>query len=182
MSIGSTCRKAWGTYHVLHLLNKLLGFWCLPVPSPVFIETWSVRDSVCASNANLYRLVVDTALYWAGVGSETSAGFWRTWDSTPSASPTPSAYQGDIWVNLRRDQYVSVLTSNFLSPIKDLFSVYKYFACMWNTCVPGVHRGQKRVLDPLELELLVVWVLETKLARAANALNFPPSFQPQAVS
>ena len=46
-------------------------------------------------------------------------------------------------------------------------------------CVCGVHGGQKRVSDPLELELQVVvsrlmWVLVTELrssTRAARALN-----------
>lgn len=73
MSIGSTFRKAWGTDHALHLLNKLLGFWLLIFRClPLFLLRLDLLE---LANANLYRLVVDTALYWAGVGSETSAGF-----------------------------------------------------------------------------------------------------------
>jgi hypothetical protein len=51
-------------------------------------------------------------------------------------------------------------------------------ACMCNACVPSAHKGQKRALGPLELELQAIAsnhsVLGTKLgssARAASALG-----------
>lgn len=62
--------------------------------------------------------------------------------------------------------------------------IYLLFRCV---CVPAClhvyHRGQKRVLDPLELELRVLanwlmWVLGTEprsSVRAASALNISQS-------
>lgn len=39
-----------------------------------------------------------------------------------------------------------------------LFYVYRYVAyvCVCSTCVPGACRSQKRMLDPLKLEITVV--------------------------
>ena len=46
--------------------------------------------------------------------------------------------------------YKDVLTSKYY--------VYECFACMhmYTACVPGIHGGPKRVMDPLKLELQMV--------------------------
>lgn len=49
--------------------------------------------------------------------------------------------------------------------------------CLYIPCVPGVHRGQKMALDPLELELQMIIQMCTlaveprSSARVALALN-----------
>lgn len=48
----------------------------------------------------------------------------------------------------------------FLSGIfKKMYLVYEFFClnvCLCSICVPGIHGGQKRALDALELELGIV--------------------------
>lgn len=64
-----------------------------------------------------------------------------------------------------------------------LLSVWVLYlhVCLWTTYVPGVHRGQKRVSDPLEMKLPAVvelwgtmwyWELNSgPLERASSSLN-----------
>lgn len=37
-----------------------------------------------------------------------------------------------------------------------------FFACIWTVCIPGTHGGQKKVSDPIELDLqraAIGWVI-----------------------
>lgn len=50
----------------------------------------------------------------------------------------------------------SLILSNFFADFKtffkNLFYVYRCLACMF-VCVPGTHKGQESMLEPMELEL-----------------------------
>ena len=62
-------------------------------------------------------------------------------------------------------------------------SVLPAYIYLCTTCMPGIHGGQKRASDPLDLELLAttspIWMLGTKLGpseRVLSALNHEANF------
>lgn len=61
-----------------------------------------------------------------------------------------------------------------------LLSVWVLYlhVCLWTTYVPGVHRGQKRVSYPLELDLQMAVNISNQnqgpCARISSELDYPP--------
>jgi hypothetical protein len=53
--------------------------------------------------------------------------------------------------------YIHTYISTLFKKIVFLFQVFYTCICICTTCMPGVYRDQKRVLNPLELEFTNNW-------------------------
>lgn len=150
LSSNSVCSQGWPLIH-LSLLPKCWD--CRYVPPPpaynfinIFI-TYSVSVCVYVHVHTFWNLYVwEFVLLFHRVGLEVTSGS-QAWQQAP-------LYLNTVPAHFHFKKYIFIL-----------FCMYECFACIMCLCtiwMPGTHRGQKRSLDTLELELQIVvalWLL-----------------------